>query len=56
MRTKKIITSAVTALLALIASPASADWAIDNDAAATTPECNLRIYCKSELMVTLQLR
>ena len=35
MRTKKIITSAVTALLALIASPASADWAIDNDAAAT---------------------
>jgi len=35
MRTKKIITSAVTALLALIATPASADWAIDNDAAAT---------------------
>ena len=35
MRTKQIITSVVTALLALIASPASADWAIDNDAAAT---------------------
>ena len=35
MRTKKIITSAITALLALIATPASADWAIDNDAAAT---------------------
>ena len=35
MRTKQIITSAATALLALIASPASADWAIDNDAAAT---------------------
>ena len=35
MRTKQIITSVVTALLALIATPASADWAIDNDAAAT---------------------
>ena len=35
MRTKQIITSAATALLALIATPASADWAIDNDAAAT---------------------
>lgn len=35
MRTKQIITSAATALLTLIATPASADWAIDNDAAAT---------------------
>ena len=35
MRTKQIITSVATALLALIATPASADWAIDNDAAAT---------------------
>ena len=35
MRTKQIITSAATVLLALIATPASADWAIDNDAAAT---------------------
>ena len=35
MRTKQIITSAATALLALIATPTSANWAIDNDAAAT---------------------
>ena len=35
MRTKQLITSAAAALLTLIATPASADWAIDNDAAAT---------------------
>ena len=35
MRTKQIITSVAAAFLALIAAPASANWAIDNDAAAT---------------------
>ena len=35
MRTKQIITSVAAAFLTLIAAPASANWAIDNDAAAT---------------------
>ncbi len=35
MRTKQIIASVAAAFLTLIAAPASANWAIDNDAATT---------------------